>query len=401
MANVLLSQIIPTIKDYARNSNLTDARVIRAINTATAFIKNQFGIPGYEALRQFNFFDDENFYTEPVDFSEPISLRFDNDNFNQARRFTYKPGELLYSKIEASDFDTLLWGHDFSNGMELIVIARNSTNGFFIDSMKSNNSQRWTAHDDATNIQDDPFFLYPDGKSGALEYDINVALSVNNRATIVSSIGPYDWSQQVDNGYFKVFHWIPNITNYSSVSLNISSDGAYGSVANYSKITVTTQENGAAFVVGLNKLAFPLSTAVTVGTPVMTAINLIWLQDNYTGAYISTTGFRYANLTLLVPDVMDETYYTKYKGKDKNGASLVNFSATDDVFLFGNQGEDDIAELVALWAGVIINPTILVDDKSVEKLYANYLKLFARKYPKKKVNNLLAEPKIARTSVPF
>ena len=401
MANVPLSAIIPKVKNAARNQNLTDARCISAIDSALTLVRSQFGIPGFERQYQFHFFDSFNFYTQPVDFSDPISLRFDDDRLNGSRRFTYKPGELLYPKIENVDHDTLLWGHDYSTGaVRMIVIAKNSIAGFYIDSMATNNTQYWFAFDDATNIRDDQFFQYPDGQQGALEYDINAGFSGNNRATIVSYIGPFDWSQQLDNGYYTAYHYIPNITNLTSLSVNVSSDGVYP-FTNYAKMTVTTQADGTPFIVGLNTISWPLSTMVVVGTPNFVGINVISLQDNYTGAYVPTPDFRWMGLQLEVPDLMDETYYTAYKGTTSTGTPLLNFSATTDLMSMGSMGEADLQELVALQAAIIVNPTLLVDDKSVSALYTQYTKVLGMRYPKKRTNNLLAEPKIARTSVPF
>jgi hypothetical protein len=401
--SVVLSEIIPLVADYSRNQNLSTPRAIRAINTSVALLKRQFGIPSFERQYQFNFFDDQNFYSQPSDFSEPLNLRFDDEKYNESRRFTYKPSELLHERVVALDFDTLLWGHDTSTGaLRAVVIAKNSNSGVYIDSMESNNALNWVVADDAANIRDDQFFQYGDiGDTGALEYDVNVALSGANRATIYSSpsSGPYDFSECLDTGWFRVYHYIPNITNYTSVSINISSDASYGTVANYSKITVTTQADGSPFVVGTNILAFSLAGLTQIGTPNYAAIDLIWLQDNYTAGYVSTPDFRYADLVLKIPDLMDESYYTKYKGTLADGTTpVVNFSLATDILGFGLMGDDDLMELVALQAAVLINPAILVSDKSVSTAYANFTKTFQRQYPKKRLNNLLAEPKTAKTS---
>jgi hypothetical protein len=90
-------------------------------------------------------------------------------------------------------------------------------------------------------------------------------------------------------------------------------------------------------------------------------------------------------------------YYTKYKGKDSSGNYLTNFSDATNSFLFGDFNPE-IGDILALHSAVILNPQLLVDDEYVRKLYQEYYTILVRKYPRKRMMNLLFDPSVARSS---
>lgn len=391
MAKVTVSNVIDYLKGYSQNRNLSDTTGIQQINIACDFVLNHLGVPGYEMYQTIVFDSEENIYTPASDMAEPLFLRYDDDYMNRRKRFSYKPGEFLFEKIDAHDAISRYYGvYDSSVGKQMIIIGQNKKPHVLIDNMDSNNSLTWTASNDATNITDGQ--PLDNDSIGAMNFDINTALSVSNRATLTRTVATNDISLYYYKGIFKVKWYAPNVTNFTSVSLNVGS-----SLTDYYKITVTTDYAGNAFVVGTNRLWFKLTDGVAVGTPNLSSILYYWFDFDYTGAFVSTTGFALDTFRLAYTDNLIFSYYTKYKGKDNSNALIETFSATTDYFLFGDY-DTSFGSIVAMFAAINLNPQLLVDDTSVKALYKNFTNIISRKYPRKKVNNLLFEPKTSRTT---
>lgn len=388
-----LSDIIPKVNDLSRNQNLSTERAIRAISMAVSYLKLILGMPGYERTYTFDFDDTQPTYSVPSDFESPISLRYSDDVLNRHKRFLFRPSEFLFERVKAISPSTTLWGYDISSGTwKLYVLAKNSTAGLLLDSMDSGNATNWTASNDAENISDDEF-VYKEG-SGSLKFNINTGLSGNNRATITRTFSnAFDLSDYEDIGHFKVWVYLPNITNLTSISLTWQS-----SSGNNRKQTVTAQANGDAFVADdWNELDFDWNGSTQTGSLDTGAVKTFILDIDYAASFTGGNNFRFDFLRLVVPDEMKMVYYTTYVGKNSGGAYISDFSASTDTPLFSGI-DDNLSNLVAVMASVILNPQLLVDDGPVKALHKAYLASFMRQYPKKRTNNLLWDPKVVRTS---
>ena len=75
---------------------------------------------------------------------------------------------------------------------------------------------------------------------------------------------------------------------------------------------------------------------------------------------------------------------------------LENFTALTDIFSFGTF-DTGLWNLYAIYAAVLINPQILVDDKQVQEQYKHWTTIYKKKYPRKRINNLLAIPETPKT----
>jgi hypothetical protein len=389
--SVQVSDVITDVRNFARNQNLTDTRVISAINTAIDFVSAHLGLPGHERQYTFDYFETQPFVQAPSDFEEPISLRYDEDRLNRYNRFHFRPPEFLYERIDAVDSKTSLWSYEFSSGIKkLIVLSRNSTAGIMLDSFDSS-ANDWIGSNDATNLENDAI-TYKEG-AGSLRFDVNVSLSPNDKATLTRTFtNGFDLSTMNDQGYFFVDVYIPNITNFSSITLSWGSDAA-----NYWAQTVTTQSDGSAFVVGWNTIALPWYGSSLIGTPDETHISWFKFDFSYTASYVSSTGFRIDYLIVRKPDKMIASYYTIYRGKNASGTYLSKFTDPTDVFLFGDF-DPALRQLVSIHAAVVINPQILVENTTVSRLYSDFFTLYSRKYPKKRINNLMVDPSVTKTS---
>jgi len=392
MATIAVSDVLPTIRDYVRNQNLTDARGIRAINSAVRYVASQIGLPGQEKEYSFNFFEDQPTYSLPSDFGEPLSLRFQDDQLNQGMRFSYKLPEWLFERVNSVQSMTSLWGiYQATGTWTAYILALNSVASIDIDTFDANNSTNWSVGSDATNIQDDQV-TKKEGQA-SLKFDINTALSVDNRASLTRTFSNgYDLTTMNNLGHGKIWAYLATVTNLTSASLSWGTDSS-----NYYKVTVTTQVDGSALAVGWNQLDFAWNGASTVGSPTVTNIAYFKLDLDYTGSLISTNGFRYDFLRFELPDTMIMTYYTTNIGTTSGGTALETFTATTDLFSFGSF-DPSLLELIALQAAILIDPTFLIDNTEARRAYDSYLTTFKRRYPKKKTNNLIADPQVARTS---
>ena len=386
---VEVNDVFASVKDYARNQNLDLARGIRVINSAVNFIKAQISLPGQEREEDFEFFDDQNFYVVPSGFAEPISLRFDNDRYNQNNRFHFRPGELLFERVKNTTSGTRLWGTYYGTGVpQLMILAKNNTASIPIDTFDSETTVTWTATDDASNISYDPYTK----KEGAASLAFDTAVNVANRASLTGSMAATDWSSVEDIGHFRLWVDLPTTTDFTSISINWGTG-----VGDYLKRTVTTQRDGSAFVAGWNEIDLPWDASVVqVGSPDLTALTYLKLDFDYEAGFVPQINWRVDYLRIGVPDEMRMNYYTTYVGKTAGGTLITTLTASSDVLLFGDI-DPGLKELVALQAAIILNPQILVEDKSVRQMYSDFTMLYKRMYPRKKTNNLMADPTTSRT----
>lgn len=393
---VKVNDVIPLVKNYSRNQNLSDTRAIQSINTAITFVKGQISLPGHESEDEFLFFEDQTFYPAPVDFSEPIFLRYAKEKYNRDRRFEFRPGELLFERIKDKawhHFGTRLWGYYYGTGVpQIMVIARNKKASILIDSFQNQSNFTWVGGGDATNLRYDPYTVANDDLTDSLAFDVDT--NVFQRASIIGTGFPMDFTSAQNQGHFRLDVDLPEVTDFTSISINWGSD-----MGNYFKQTVTTQRDGTPFQVGWNKIDLPWVPTITqIGSPNVQQIGYIELDFDYTNAFaVPALSFYLNNLNLVLPDEMKMSYYTTHVAVNLSGTPIVTLSATSDVFLFGDI-DASLMELLALQAAVILNPQILVDDKSVRQLYMDFATLAKRQYPKKKINNLMADPLISRTS---
>jgi len=412
--SVPISNVISLVRDYSRNQSLTDARAIRGINSSYALVMNVLGLPGSEREYIIQFDETQPRYLLPVDYAEAISLGFNGNygqNWNYPWRsghlgnFRYRPVELLsnggwgYGWYGSARWNTAWGGGVFGDYQalgywQMYILGCNSQAPVGIDTFSSDNSTNWTATLDANNITTDIHVFQYGGAS--LKFDI--FQNVNQRGSLTSiNRGVFDFTSQqaATTALFKLWVYIPNVTDFDSISLNFGSD--ITGVTDYYKTTVTTQEDGSAFVVGWNQLALPMDGAVVVGTPDIQNIVYFKLDFDFDVAYVPTDGFRLDWLRLIVPDPLTLTYYTSYKGKDSGGTFIRDFTATDDVFLFGDM-DTALKEIVAIQAAVQINPQLLVDDVAVRRSFEAFTKMFKQRYPRKRVKNLLADPVVSATT---
>lgn len=212
-----------------------------------------------------------------------------------------------YTALEVSSFDSLT-----ANGGTWVADTVNSdANNVAIDNADGSN-----------------------GTVGCLSFDITVAQSGNNRATILNSGLT---SENLTDDY-NLSSWIldfktPEITNLTSVTFYWGSDSS-----NYYSVTQTTNYDGGAFTADFNNtLKFAWSGATVTGTPDKTAIDYIRIDINYGAGQTNQTSYKLDNLRLVRPEVLTLHYTSWNVGTSSGGTQLKVFTATTDIPYFSGQ----------------------------------------------------------------
>lgn len=193
-------------------------------------------------------------------------------------------------------------------------------------------SGEWELDSDATNLTVDTV-EYSQG-TASLNFDIDVSASANNRATIVNStMTSIDLSEDINISAWLLDVWIPDVTNFSSVTIYWGTDSS-----NYWSGTATTDMNGYTFTANeKNTVKVNWADATMTGTPDEADITYVRIDFNYTGSQTDDTDFRVDNLRVARPEKLKFYYLSSYVGTDTNGTDIRAFTATTDIPYFSGQ----------------------------------------------------------------
>ena len=390
---ITIGDLIPQVKDYVRNQNLDTSRAIRALDNGTDYVNSELGLPSQEGVYIFDFDQSQPTYSLPVDFVEPIYLRFTDEQLNRNKHFSYRPVELIYSRIKSVipgdrwTQGTQLFGISAeTGGWVLYVLGSNSVSLLTLDTFDRNNSLNWTPSGDAHNVGDD-LYIYKEG-AGSMSFDITVS---GSSATLTKTNTNDNLYTYINVGHFKVWCYLETVTDLTSVSF------AWGTGAsNYYLQSVTTQSDGTAFVIGWNLLDFTWDGCSQVGNPNPNVVSFYQFIFSYGASFTGATSFRLDYLRLMVPDQMKLDYYSGYKGTDSNGTKLTKFTSTTDILSISTF-DSGLSNLYSIKAAELINPQLLNDDTQAMDQYNKYSLVYKRKYPRKRINNLLASPNTPNT----
>lgn len=172
------------------------------------------------------------------------------------------------------------------------------------------------------------------GTTGCLTFDITVAQSGNNRATIYNSgLTQENLTDEKDLSTWLLDVKFPSVTNITSVTFYWGSDSS-----NYWSVTSTTNYDGGAFTADfLNTVKFTWLGATKTGTPDVTAIDYIRIDVNYGAGQADATAFKLDNLRLVRPEVLTLHYTSWNVGTNSTGTQLKVFTATTDIPYFSGQ----------------------------------------------------------------
>lgn len=284
-----------------------------------------------------NYFDNVHYYKSTnsiADLLEGADLR--RSEKYQYFSFTHKSARELAEEIgqKATESCWAIERHDSDS--YLVVNHRSRFPAAQISSMESltDIGGTWapdTTNSDANNLTIDPV-EYKQG-SGSFNFDITVAQSANNRATIQNtSVTPMDLTNYNDIGSWIFWVYLPTVTYFTSLTFYWGS-----TTSNYWSATVTTDINGNSFAAGWNRVAISWPNATMTGTPDKTSITYLRFDINYSASQADDTDYRLDDLTICNPEKLT-FYYTSWDvGTNTGGTPITVFGATTDIPFFSGQ----------------------------------------------------------------
>jgi hypothetical protein len=180
----------------------------------------------------------------------------------------------------------------------------------------------WTVTSGAQNLSLDTTNNVAGG--GALVFDLAAGSATGSIE--ISTLNPIDMTTNVnvDTEFFWVY--LPTGSAVTSINLKLGSDYT----ANYYTYTVTTNQQGNAFVNGWNLIACPWASATLVGSPTLTAYDSVQVTFSYNSTL--QTGVKFCNLTSNTGYIFELQYYSKYIFRDSttNAFQETVVDGTDD-----------------------------------------------------------------------
>lgn len=171
------------------------------------------------------------------------------------------------------------------------------------DSVTGNGT--WSAGGGASAIATDDIYYVTN--SGSLRYSLN-----GNGYIVNTTMQSVDLTDYLDRSV--IFCWAYNQSNLpTQFSLMWGTDAT----ANYWVKAVTTQWDGTAFTTGWNLLGFDWQTAFKVGSPDVTKVNSIRMDENIVGI---ATPVYFDGIVCSLGSIYEIEYYSKYLFRDTTGA---------------------------------------------------------------------------------
>ncbi len=296
-----------------------------------------------------SYIDTVNYYlvTTPLaDLLEGADLRRQvGQNF---QTMTHKSSRELAEEISNQILGDDSWAIErLDKKVQLAINAAPQNRAMNIDNFNGSVSN-WTAdavNSDATNVVLDVNETF--SGIGSISFDVTVAQSGNNRATITSTAISMNLADVDSTGVFLIDAYLPQTTYISSYTLFWGSDSS-----NYWSTTVTTDINGNAFAVGWQTLAFDWLGSSKTGSPTDT-VKYFRIDLNYTGSQADMTKCRYDSFRVAKPETLTFYYASWAVGTDTTGVTtLYKFGATTDIPYFSGE-YDQYKQAVAHQAAAI------------------------------------------------
>jgi hypothetical protein len=181
-------------------------------------------------------------------------------------------------------------------------------------------SAQWLASDDAQNLAQDTTEYQFNGQS--LKFDINVAASANNFATLAGAFStPVNISSLIDKGSIDFWLEIPDVYFVTSIDFRIGSDAS-----NYWSYNFTSNYEGKPFENGVNYFSCPFSKSSTVpcfvnkmaevGSPVFSAADYAQIRINYSSSAVNIPNCRFGEI-FAVDETRVANYFCYRRGEIK------------------------------------------------------------------------------------
>lgn len=351
-----------------------------AISRAVKYFNRKIGLPSNESKYTFDYFEDQEVYSLPSQFSEALFLRYHSSGFNtELNAWEYKPDDEISRKSGQTARDNRWSIISYNAAWQLLTHGSNITGSTILDTLDI--ATEWVASGDASGLTADTTIKKYGVSSLAFDITNSTGLATITRDGLALSVkdvfekeGSYKlWSRLTDADLDSV-----------SIRLTVSS-------GNYWTIAATAWDDGNALSVNdWQKFNWSTTDAVETGTVAITdTVTEISFIFDLAAGFVSAVDMRIDQLFSAVPDKLDLIYYNNYIGKTIAGVSITNFTADTDTILICDF-LDDFEELIAYRAAYTLMPALRADKEfmqmyrgiSQELLYDH-----SRQFPRKKVNN--------------
>lgn len=256
-------------------------------------------------------FDKVYDYAAPVDLKESkvIDIRAQvNRGYGETFQQSYSAG------FDSFKLNNYQFSVENNSGIKSLRIARPTIAGVLIDPFDALTG--WVIGGTGSNLVLDSVNYITGG--GSLSF---TATGAGIATLVKASITPVDLTTQLNQGSQFLWHFIPDATLVTSVTLRYGS-----SPLNYYQSIVTQGQIGA-FVTGWNLLRFDWATATVVGAPVVSAISYVYLGMAHTA---TLNNVRYDSLMSNLPTLFSLIYYSKYLFATNAGVWKETATADDD-----------------------------------------------------------------------
>jgi len=371
---VTVASIITNLNSYigdASTDRITAAERLQYVTEATIWLQEELGNDLQNATYALDYYDTVHYYkvtNSLADLLEGADLR--RGELSQTLTFAHKASREMAEDIGQGS-DEPAWAIERHDGDSYLVVNGPCKYSAIMiadcDSLTAGGGT-WALDEttsDATNLTID-VNEYKQG-SASFNFDVDVSQSVNNRATVINTaLGALDMTAYEDLSSFLVWVYLPDVTDFTSVTLYWgSSDSDYWSA------TVTTDIDGNALADGWNRLRFGWSVATPTGTPNVTAIDYMRVDFNYGAGQGDDTDFRLDDIILARPEKLTFHYLSWNVGKSNAGADLAAFAATTDVPYFSGQYDQYKYAVAHKAAAICFQNLRLLQEAQFEQLEAD------------------------------
>ena len=337
--SLTVQNIITNLNSYIGDSStdrITAAERLEYVTEGTLWVQEELGNDLQNATYTLPYFDTVHYYkttSSITDLLEGADLR--RAEADQNYSFAHKSARELAEEI-GQNFSESSWAVERRDSNTYLVVNHQSKFDsaliFGADSTTENGT--WavdSVNSDANNLTIDTY-EFKTG-SASFNFDITVAQSGNNRATLKNTtITSLDLSQYENLASWIFWIYVPTVTYFSGITLYWGS-----SASAYWSATVTTDIDGAAWVVGWNRVKINWVDATKTSTPTVSSIAYMQVDYNYTASQTNATDYRLDDIRICRPENLTFHYLSWNVGTSTGGTDITKFSATTDIPYFSGQ----------------------------------------------------------------
>lgn len=368
--SVTIASLITNLDTYIGDSStdrISQAERFQALTEGVAWLLEELGNDHAIKTYALDYLDTIHYYKVTSTLGDLLmSADLRRDEEDQTLSALHKSARDIAEDIGQQSLD-FAWSVERRDDDTYVVVTLNGNHQAKVvsdfDSTTAGGGT-WEVDDtnsDATNLTADT--VEKKQGSASLNFDVDVSQSANNRATITNStLTTLDLSEYEDLASWLFWIYVPDVTEFSSVTLYWGSDSS-----NYWSATATTDIDGATFVAGWNQVKIDWADATKTSSPDEDEIDYIRIDFNYTASQGDDTDFRIDYLRIAKPERLTFHYVSWDVGENSGGTAISAFTATTDVPFFSSK-YDQYRYPVAHKAASVIFQSLRLRDESREEM---------------------------------